>query len=193
MSAIPRHLMTVDEFLVWAEAEPGRFELHDGVIVALSPERIRHVETKGEVWLALRNAISRAKMDCHALTDGATVRIGKTTAFEPDALVYCGKRIAGGQVEVPQPIIAVEVLSPGNSSRDIHSKLAGYFSLTSLHHCLIIDAEKRMVIHHKRGAGDLIETRILIEGMLRFDPPGLELSAAEFFAATPDGEPVSAD
>lgn len=185
--------MTVDEFLVWAESEPGRYELYDGVIVAMSRERVRHIETKGEVWLSLRNAIARANLECRALTDGATVRIDKSTAFEPDALVYCGSRIDGGRVEVPHPAITVEVLSPGNSSRDIHGKLAGYFSLPSLHHCLVIDPEKRMVIHHKRGAGDLIETRILIDGILRLDPPSFELPIAEFFADLADEDTASAD
>jgi hypothetical protein len=31
------------------------------------------------------------------------------------------------------------------------------------------------VIHHRRGAGDLIETRIVTAGTLDLDPPGIAL------------------
>ena len=36
MTALPKHKMTVDEFLLWSEAQPkqaGRFELWDGEII----------------------------------------------------------------------------------------------------------------------------------------------------------------
>jgi Uma2 family endonuclease len=41
-----------------------------------------------------------------------TVRIDKETAHEPDALVYCGAKLSSNAVEVPSPVIVVEVLSP---------------------------------------------------------------------------------
>ena len=57
----------------------------------------------------------------------------------------------------------------------------GYFSLPSLQHYLILDPERRVVIHHQRGRGDIIETRILSEGVVRLDPPGIEAPVAEMF------------
>ena len=54
----PPGRMTVDEFLAWAMAQPeGRFELVDGKVVAMAPERVAHARLKSEVWLALRDAI----------------------------------------------------------------------------------------------------------------------------------------
>jgi hypothetical protein len=47
---------------------------------------------------------------------------------------------------------------------------------------LILDPERRVAIHHKRGQGDIIETRILSEGVVRLDPPGIEAPVAEMFA-----------
>jgi Uma2 family endonuclease len=63
---------------------------------------------------------------CEALPDGMTVRVEEQTAFEPDAVVYCGPRIDGDAVEVPSPVIIVEVLSPGSRSLDLGSKLYRY-------------------------------------------------------------------
>jgi len=36
MTAAPKSLMTVDEFLAWAEVQPGRYELYNGVVYAIS-------------------------------------------------------------------------------------------------------------------------------------------------------------
>ena len=58
----------------------------------------------------------------------------------------------------------------------------GYFSLPSLAHYLILNPERRLLIHHKRGDGDVIETRILTEGMIRLDPPGLDAAVSEMIA-----------
>jgi Uma2 family endonuclease len=86
-------------------------------------------------------------------------------------------------LEVPTPIIVVEVLSPSTAGDDHGPKLTGYFSLPSVTHYLILDADRRVAIHHKRGVGDVIETRILSEGILRLDPPGLEIPIVELFPA----------
>ena len=110
-------------------------------------------------------------------------RVSDTTIFEPDALVYCGPRLPPDAIEIPNPIVVVEVLSPSTAARDHGVKLSGYFSLPSVAHYLVLDPERRVLIHHKRGQGEVIETRILTEGLLRLDPPGLEAPVAEMFAA----------
>jgi hypothetical protein len=76
----------------------------------------------------------------------------------------------------------VEVLSEGTAARDHGPKLAVYFSLQSVAHYLILDVDNRMAIHHKRGRGDVIETRILKKGQLRLDPPGLGIPVQDLFA-----------
>lgn len=93
MTALPRTRMTVDEYLAWAEGQPGRYELLDGVVFAMSPEGAGHAERKAAVHAALLSGIRARGVPCYALPDGMTVRIDKTTAYEPDALVYCGTKL----------------------------------------------------------------------------------------------------
>jgi Uma2 family endonuclease len=188
MPNVARKTMTVDEFLAWGEEREGRWELQDGEVLAMSPERYLHIETKFEVAAALKGAIRRAGLPCHAVPDGATVRIAARTAFEPDAIVYCGPRLPPETVEFPDPVIVVEVLSEGTAARDHGVKLAGYFSLPSVAHYLILDPNSRTAIHHRRGQGEVIETRIVTEGVLRLDPPGLAIPVAELF---PPGTPLT--
>ena len=45
--------MTVDDYLAWAEGQPGRYELLDGVVFAMSPEGAGHAERKAAIHAAL--------------------------------------------------------------------------------------------------------------------------------------------
>jgi Uma2 family endonuclease len=80
MTALPKHKMTVDEYLVWAQDQSGRFELYAGVVYAMTPERAGHATVKFAVQTALREAIRRAGIPCHMLPDGMTVRVDAHTA-----------------------------------------------------------------------------------------------------------------
>src|SRR5689334_8796694 len=110
MTALPQIRMTVDEFLAWSEGQPGRFELQNGFIHAMSPEGAGHAEIKFKVQTALAAGLRAGGRPCHMLPDGMTVRIDETTAYEPDALVYCGSKLPSKSIEVPNPVIVVEVL-----------------------------------------------------------------------------------
>ncbi len=85
-------LMTVEEFLPWAEGKEGRWELHDGVPVMMSPERSLHAETKAETYVALREAIRLKGLPCRVYPDGMAIRIDARATYEPDASVVCGPR-----------------------------------------------------------------------------------------------------
>jgi Uma2 family endonuclease len=174
--------MTVEEFLVWAEAEEGRYELHDGRIVAMAPEQGQHLRVKGAVFLALAAAIKRAGVPCEAFPHGATVRIDATTAFEPDALVNCGQRMGDTELIASNPVIVVEVLSPSTEYRDSAHKLVDYFRVPSIQHYLIVDPIARRIVHYRRGEGEALETRLIASGKVRLDPPGLEIAAEDVFA-----------
>jgi Uma2 family endonuclease len=180
MTAHAQHKMTVDEYLAWAEGRPGRYELYAGVVYAMAPERARHARVKYAVQTALMQGIRRANLPCEMLPDGMTVRIDEETAHEPDALVHCGE-VPADALEVPEPMIVVEVLSPSTRRVDASLKLAGYFSVPSMQHYLIVDPEKPLVIHHARAAEDEIATRILKDGPLVLHPPGIELRVEEFY------------
>jgi Uma2 family endonuclease len=174
--------MTVDEFLVWAEGQDGRWELYNGVPYAMAPEQTRHGEVKFAVQAALLQGIRRAGLPCHMLPDGATVRVSQYRAHEPDALVYCGPKLPGNAIEVPEPVIVVEVASPSTRRIDASLKLTGYFSLASVQHYLIIDPDGPPLVHHRRQGDGTILTTIVHEGGLTLAPPGIEVGVAEIFA-----------
>lgn len=178
----PRQLMTREEYYRWSETRPaGRYELVSGEVVAMAPERGIHLRTKARAWQALDRAIATAGFDCEALPDGATVEVGEASAYEPDVTVTCGQAMADDATAAPNPVIVVEVLSPGTRSVDTGLKFAEYFRVPSIHHYLILRPDTRSVVHHRRMPDGRIESAILGEGSLRLDPPGLVVEVADLF------------
>jgi Uma2 family endonuclease len=182
LPTLPGKLTRV-EYSRWVAAQPrGRFELMDGMVVAMAPERGAHLRAKGAAYRALVDAIAAAPLDCQALPDGATVEVDDRTAYEPDAVVNSGAPMADDAIAAPSPVIVVEVVSPSSKSIDTQRKLVDYFRVPSIRHYLIMDTERRVVIHHRREDGAAIATRILAAGRLVLEPPGLSLEVEALFA-----------
>ena len=173
MSASVR--MNSDEFIAWAIQQPDgqRYELVAGEVVGMAPERSGHALAKGNVWRRLTEAVERAGLACDVYPDGMAVMIDSATVYEPDVPVRCGPRVPDETVRLNDPLIVVEVLWPSTHSRDSGAKLVDYFRLASVHHYLIVRTEDKAIIHHERNADGTILTRIVREGVLRLDPPGL--------------------
>jgi Uma2 family endonuclease len=87
---------------------------------------------------------------------------------------------------VPDATVIVEVLSPTTRRTDVSQKLADYFQLPTVQHYLILFADRVQAIHHRR-AGDRIETRVLTEGDVTLDPPGVVVPLASFYPAGGSG------
>jgi Uma2 family endonuclease len=173
---------TADEFVAWALEQPtGRFELDNGIVTAKAPERVSHGRAKARAWRALEAAIAARGLACEAHPDGATVRIDDRTVYEPDALVRCGPPLPGNAIEVSDPAIVVEVVSPSSRGVDKGAKLASYFSLPSMRHYLIVDTDKHVVIHYQRDEEGQIGVRIFRAGPMTLDPPGLTIAVQDIF------------
>jgi len=187
-TALPKTRMKVPEFLAWAEAQPrGRYELVDGEIVAMAPERVRHNLVKFAVARALDDAVRRAKLPCTVFTDGVGIVINDETVREPDASVQCGVEPNLDAMTLETPLIVVEVASPSSERHDTHAKLIEYFSIRSIRHYLIILPEKRVVVHHQRNDGGTIDTRIRRDGEINLTPPGMTVSVVALLGPSSAG------
>ena len=85
------------------------------------------------------------------------------------------------QSKSANPVIVVEVLSPSARHIDLSAKLADYFRLPSIAHYLIVDPERPRVLHHARSSGETILTRIVTQGSIRLDPPGITLAMTDIY------------
>jgi hypothetical protein len=48
---------------------------------------------------------------------------------------------------------------------------------------LVVDTGARVVIHHRRDDDDAISVRVLHDGTVRLDPPGLEIGLPDIFTS----------
>jgi Uma2 family endonuclease len=183
MSASVLPGMTADEFIPWALAQPEglHFELVHGRVTGMAPERLGHVRGKQRMFRLLADAIAASGLSCEALVDGVVVQVDEATVYEPDVLVRCGSPLPDDTLRITDPMVVVEVLSPSSRSRDASLKLADYFRIPSVRHYLIVATDIRTVIHHFRDESGAILTRIVRDGRLLLDPPGVTLEGV--FAA----------
>jgi Uma2 family endonuclease len=171
------------EFHRWTETQTrGRFERVNGEVVAMAPERAVHARLKARIWNALNREITTLGLPCEAFPDGMTVEVDQDTDYEPDALVNCGPPIPDTDTVAPNPVVIVEVLSPSTAGVDAGGKLADYFRVPSVLHYLLVRPLRREIIHHRR-IDDRIETKIVREGFVELDPPGIRLSVDEVYGA----------
>lgn len=172
--------MTVDRYLAWLEEQPrGRFELVDGQVIPMNAQRVEHINTKVYVIIALMEAVKGTAF--HALGDGMAVRINDKSAYEPDALVYGGEPLKDGTVIIPDPVLVVEILSPGTKTVDTTKKLEGYFKLPSVRHYLIVDPIAKSVVHHARDESGNIATVVADAGLLTLQALGVTVPVDAFF------------
>jgi Uma2 family endonuclease len=196
IAALPR--MTVEEFVLWSERQPsGKYELEDGYVVvkrlpwngtdettvdgtSMQSERLAHTRAKFAVASALRDAISKSGVPCEAFPEGLTVKITDQRGREPDALVNCGNT-SGTELIAPNPIIVVEVLSPSTAAKDMGVKVTDYFSVPSIQHYLIVDLDRRVVIHHRRHTASDLLTSFHRTGPIALEQPGIVVEAEQMF------------
>jgi Uma2 family endonuclease len=178
LSATAKQRMTADEFIAWAMEQPEgtHYELVAGEVVAMAPERAVHGRTKLRFARRFAEAIEAAHLSCEVFGEGMTVRVDATTLYEPGAMVRCGPPLDDNATETSDPLIVIEVVSPSSHKRDTGGKLEDYFRLPSVRHYLIVKTENQVIIHHQRNEAGDISTRIIRDGTIRLDPPGLALT-----------------
>ena len=177
---------TIGEFLVWAEKQPDgrRWELVDGEVVGMAPERVLHTQVNGSVFRALEDAVRAAGLSCTVFMDGVGVATTDETVRIPDASVQCGTP-ADPDAMLVQPVIVAEVTSPTSVRIDEDEKLLEYFSVPSVEHYLVVHPKQRAVIHHSRLGFGEIRTRILRDGMIDLAPPGLSVAVDALLGPSP--------
>ena len=175
--------MNADEFLDWALLQPEgqRFELYRSEVIAMAPERASHALCKASAWAALRAVIRAGDHPCQVFPDGMSVRIDAETVYEPDALVRCGESLEGDPVEIADPLIVVEGVSPSSAGGDHGVKLHDYMRHPTIRHYLILITRSGTLLHHRRADDGGIETRIIASGNIVLDPPGVSLALTDLF------------
>ncbi len=161
MSEHAIRLMTADEFLDWSLSQPLRYELIDGVPMAMAGAKRRH----DRIVMKLHSALDQRLAGHHCLpfTADTAVRIPSGNIRRPDAGIDCGT-YNDDAMTADAPLLVVEVLSPSTRDFDMFGKLDEYKTVPSLRHIILIDPDTPQAYHWSRAA-DQIWQHALLEGL----------------------------
>jgi Uma2 family endonuclease len=169
MSELAVKRMTLAEFLRWEDGTDTRWELVDGVPVAMAPPAVAHgvlaARLGGEIAAALRS-----RRPCMVQSEAGIVRPDwDDTFYVADLAVTCTP-IERGQQMLRDPVLIAEVLSPSTIAVDRQEKIPAYRQIPSVQEILALDSE-RVFAEVMRREGDRWITEI-VHG------PGATLSLA---------------
>jgi Uma2 family endonuclease len=173
--------MTLDEFLAWDDGTETRYELIDGVPLAMAPpaeaHRILAMRLGSRVDAALVN-----RRPCNAQVEAGVLRPDRADAyFVADIGVTCRPNIRRRQA-IEEPILLVEILSPATEWIDRRIKLPVYRRIASVEEILLLDSQSCYGEVLRRDGGRWITE--LVQGpdaLIRLTSVDLAMPMAELY------------
>jgi Uma2 family endonuclease len=182
MAAVAAKKWDVEGFLDWCTRQEGRFELVDGVVVAMAGATRRHDQIVVNILTGL---VSRLRgKPCRAHTADFAVRTRERTIRRPDVLVDC-KPGENDSLEALGPTAVFEVLSPSPRQTDLVRKLDEYRDLAGLRHVVLIEQGVASVVAYARASDEAPWTLSEYDGVesdIELDALGVRLPMAEVYA-----------
>jgi Uma2 family endonuclease len=181
MSELAVRRMTLDEFLAWDDGTDTRYELVEGVPLAMAPpaeaHRILAMRLGSRIDAALQN-----RRPCNAQIDAGILRPARHDAYYvADLAVTCRPNEPGRQAVV-DPILIVEILSPSTERHDRRVKLSMYRQIESVSEILLIDADSHHAeLHRRENDRWLVELVRGTGAMLFLASVELHVSMAELY------------
>lgn len=149
-----RTTMTAAEFLAWEASLAQRHEFVRGEVFAMAGAEERHVTTALNLAMALRTHLRGSP--CRTFITDMKLRVEAADAFfYPDVMVTCSATDATDPLVKREPVLLIEVLSPGTAAYDRGAKFADYRRLPSLREYLLVDVDTRRCDLYRQGADGL--------------------------------------
>jgi Uma2 family endonuclease len=181
MAELALRRMSLDEVLLWEDGSDTRYELIEGVPVAMAPPAgargILSARLAGMLEVALR-----PRRPC-TVRSGAGIRRPDSadTFYVADLAVTCRPHQRGEQL-VEEPILVVEILSPGAERHDRQTKIPGYREIDSVMEILLIDSEAAYAeIRRRDGSRWITELVQGVEATLSLTSVALQAPLAELY------------
>jgi Uma2 family endonuclease len=175
-----REHLSVSEYLEREAASPFRHEFVGGVMHLMAGGSKRHNLVAGRVFVAMSGAASPA--GCQAYMSDVRLQAGESYYY-PDVMLTCEADVNGDDLNVTEPCVLVEVLSPSTAGIDRREKMAAYLSIPSLQQYLIIDHERNEVEVHVRAVeGRWTTHRVTGDASVEIRCVDLALPLATIFA-----------
>lgn len=150
----PRPAMTADEFLDWPGDGTGRkFELVDGELRPVAPASPTHGLPQANLAILLGIAIRTARSKLKVATESGVIHGERSSANVrvPDVIVT-GAAVRRPDRTVTDPVLSVEVLSPGNQS-GTRENVGACKTIGSVVEILVLHSTRVRAEVHRRDPG----------------------------------------
>jgi Uma2 family endonuclease len=163
-----RNLMTYEEFTEMNEDAKERYEFIDGEVYMLSAPSVYHQRMVSRLHIALDRYLEGKPCDVfESPFDVTLLRKGdanRTNVVQPDLLVICDweKDVNENERYMGIPRLLIEVLSPGNTVKEMITKLDLYRD-SGVKEYWIVDTKRLQVIVYQFENYEITGTKIFKE------------------------------
>jgi Uma2 family endonuclease len=181
MSEAAAKPMTLDEFLRWDDGTETRYELVAGFPLAMAPPARAHRILAARLAAAIEARL-RSRRPCAAeIEAGIAIPDRDDSVYIADLAVSCRPYRPGEQL-VPDPILIIEILSPGTERHDRLTKVPAYRDIETVTEILLIDAESSLAeVLRREGAQWVTELVRGRDSVLRLASVDLAVPMAELY------------
>lgn len=141
--------MTAEAFLDWCLGQEGRWELVDGVPVAMAGARRGHDLVVVNALTALGGQLRGGP--CRPTTGDVAISIPNGNVRRPDLGVDCG-RFEPESLTATDPRLVIEVIEPDDHLFDVLGLLHEYQARPSLRHVVLVASDEAHAFHWCREA-----------------------------------------
>jgi len=141
LAKFPIH-MSVQEFIHWEPGDGMHYELVDGEPRAMAPAGTVHAFLQNELGRLIGNHLRERNSHCEVLANPGVIPhlLSAHNVRIPDLGVTCSP-LAPGQATVPDPVLLIEILSPGNQAKT-WSNVWAYTSIPSVQEILVLHSTR---------------------------------------------------
>ena len=171
--------MSLAAFLDWDDGTDTRYELIDGRVAAMAPPSPRHSALTGQLARLIGSALTPP---CRVFVEAGIVTPQRAdTYLQADLAVSC-RPLAQQDRDVAEPILVVEVESPGTVRHDRGVKVDRYRELPSVRETLLVASiERRIQLWRRQGERWTVED-VIGDATLRLESCALEIPLADLYA-----------
>lgn len=195
MSALPKRLYTLEEYLELDRHSDERYEYFDGEVFAMAGGSLEHLRISKNITRHLENKLEGKP--CEAFPFDMRVKVPTAPPYRyPDVTVVCGEPVMEDFQGLPllvNPLLLVEVLSPTTKDYDRDEKFIAYQSIESFQEYLLVAQDRPHVTRYVRQAdGQWLRADIIgLESSVVLVSLGVTLSLGEIyqFVKFPPQEP----
>ncbi|MGI8640570.1 MAG: Uma2 family endonuclease [Pyrinomonadaceae bacterium] len=184
MSALPKPVYNLDEYLALEESAEYRSQFYNGEIFAMAGASRKHNIAAGNIYANLHFQLRNRP--CEIYQNDMRIKVNAEFYTYPDIVVVCDEP----QIEKKRgenllnPLVIIEVLSPSTEKFDRGEKARLYRLMPSLKEYILISQDKPYIEHfvHQENGGWLLTEIAEMSEIFQLPTIFCELNLSDIYA-----------